>query len=129
MSCALNPDGSLKDASDIKFYNDPDDDIPLPNVPSSSNTFPVLLKAGCTLAIVVAGSRHSGRPSKPLAHIRDADNACGLSASGSSTRKCTLSSATDPPVPIKKATMLRLMKAAYRNGHLSAATEAEEYVA
>ncbi|KAG1908156.1 uncharacterized protein F5891DRAFT_973648 [Suillus fuscotomentosus] len=105
MSCALNPDGSLKDASDIKFYNDPDDNIPLPNVPSSSNTFPVLLKAGCTPAIVVAGSRRSGRPSKPSARIRDADNACGLSASGSSTRKCALSSTTDPPVPIKKATM------------------------
>lgn len=44
-------------------------------------------------------------PSKPLAHVHDADNTCGLSASGSSMRKCALSSATDPPVPIKKATM------------------------
>ncbi|KAG2368680.1 hypothetical protein BDR07DRAFT_1477879 [Suillus spraguei] len=108
MSCTLNADGSLKDVSDIMFYNDLDDDIPLPNVPqteSSSNAFPVLLKAGCTPAIVVAGSRRSGHPSKPLARICDADNACGLSASGSSTRKCALSSATDPSSAIKKATM------------------------
>lgn len=33
-TCALNADGSLKDASDITFYNDPDDDVPLPLVPS-----------------------------------------------------------------------------------------------
>lgn len=63
MSCALNADGSLKYVSDITFHNDPDNDIPLPNVlqtKSSSNAFPVLLKAGCTPAIVVAGSQHSG---------------------------------------------------------------------
>ncbi|KAG1901099.1 uncharacterized protein F5891DRAFT_1187799 [Suillus fuscotomentosus] len=54
--CALNADGSLKDASDITFFNDPDDEVPLPQVPpsaqpSSSTTstkdaFSILLKAG-----------------------------------------------------------------------------------
>ncbi|KAG1766607.1 hypothetical protein EV702DRAFT_1050638 [Suillus placidus] len=84
--CALNADGTLKDASDITFFNDPDDKVPLPQVassaqPSSSTTsakdaFSVLLKAGRTPATVAAGSRRSGRPSKPSARIRDADNAC-----------------------------------------------------
>lgn len=31
--CALDPDGSLKDARDIQWYNDPDDDQPLPPAP------------------------------------------------------------------------------------------------
>ncbi|KAG1887876.1 hypothetical protein F4604DRAFT_1916749 [Suillus subluteus] len=83
-SCALNADGTLKDASEIKFYNDPDDDVPLPQVPSTEptrNAFSVLLNAGHTPATVAAGSWRSGRPSKPSARIRDADNACGLSSS------------------------------------------------
>jgi hypothetical protein len=28
--CALNPDGSLKDASEITFFNDPNNEVPLP---------------------------------------------------------------------------------------------------
>jgi len=114
-SCALHADGSLKDASDIVFFNDPDDDVLLLQVPSSAepsssnqstrDAFAVLLKAGHTLAPVTAGSRRSGRPSKPSARVRDADNACGPSSSLSArTRKRGLSSATDHPAP-KKAAM------------------------
>ncbi|KAG1868600.1 hypothetical protein F4604DRAFT_1682237 [Suillus subluteus] len=33
--CALNADGSLKDAKDIIFYNDPNDTVPL-SAPSSA---------------------------------------------------------------------------------------------
>ncbi|KAG1740116.1 uncharacterized protein EDB91DRAFT_1248446 [Suillus paluster] len=69
-SCALNADGTLKDTSDITFYNDPDDNVPLPPVPSNDpdnnvpstepkkNTFSVLLKTGHTPATVTAGSQH-----------------------------------------------------------------------
>lgn len=109
-ACALNADGSLKDAADITFFNDPDDDVPLPNVPPSTqpststastrDAYSVLLKAGRTPATVAAGSRRSGRPLKPSARMRDADNACGLS---SGTRKRALSSATDHPAPKKVA--------------------------
>ncbi|KAG1731054.1 uncharacterized protein EDB91DRAFT_1085179 [Suillus paluster] len=87
-SCALNAYGSLKDASEIKFYNDPDDDVPLPQVPSAAsmtNAFSILLKAGRTPATVTGGSWHSGCPTKPSAHVHDADNAC---SSSSGTRKC-----------------------------------------
>ncbi|KAG1779414.1 hypothetical protein EV702DRAFT_1043844 [Suillus placidus] len=111
-TCALNADGSLKDASDITFFNDPDDDVPLPKVPPSTqpststastrDAYSVLLKAGHTPATVAAGSRRSGRHLKPSARMRDADNACGLSSS-SGTRKRALSSATDHPAPKKVA--------------------------
>ncbi|KAG2029213.1 hypothetical protein BDR03DRAFT_1018731 [Suillus americanus] len=111
-ACALNADGSLKDASDITFFNDPDDDVLLPKVPPSTqpststastrDAYSVLLKAGHTPATVTAGSRRSGRHLKPSARMRDADNACGLSSS-SGMRKRALSSATDHPAPKKVA--------------------------
>ncbi|KAG2147614.1 hypothetical protein DEU56DRAFT_753450 [Suillus clintonianus] len=49
--CALNPNGSLKDAKDIVFYNNPDDAVPI-STPSSSaqpptDAFSVLLQTGC----------------------------------------------------------------------------------
>ncbi|KAG1891693.1 uncharacterized protein F5891DRAFT_1197531 [Suillus fuscotomentosus] len=60
------------DVSDITFFNDPDDEVPLPQVPpsaqpSSSTTstkdaFSILLKAGHTPATVTAGSWCSGQP-------------------------------------------------------------------
>ncbi|KAG1777250.1 hypothetical protein EV702DRAFT_950015, partial [Suillus placidus] len=83
-SCALNTDGSLKDASDILFYNDPDDHVPLPQVPASTqstakNTFSALFKSGRTPALVAAGSRRSTRKSKPSARVQDADNASSSS--------------------------------------------------
>ena len=37
--CAQNPDGSLKDAEDIQWFNDRDGDNPLPN--SASNVQPL----------------------------------------------------------------------------------------
>lgn len=104
-SCALNSDGSLKDASDIVFFNDPDDHAPLPQVPPKNvppkNAFTALLQSGRTPALTTAGSRRSTRTSKPSARVRDADNA----HASSSTRKRVLSSATDPPAPKKAAAM------------------------
>jgi len=37
-SCALGLDGTLLDASNIQWFNDPDDDDPLPSVSSSVST-------------------------------------------------------------------------------------------
>ncbi|KAG1890035.1 hypothetical protein F4604DRAFT_1914588 [Suillus subluteus] len=64
--CALNVDGSLKDAKDIVFYNDPDDTVPL-SAPSSAqpasststtptglDAFSVLLQTGRKLAPLTA---------------------------------------------------------------------------
>ncbi|KAG1747499.1 hypothetical protein EDD22DRAFT_759173, partial [Suillus occidentalis] len=95
-SCALNSDGTLKDASDIVFYNDPDNHAPLPQVPPSTSTqsmapaptstqsaaknaFSALFKLGHTPALIAAGSQRSTRTSRPSARVRDADNASSSS--------------------------------------------------
>ncbi|KIK31967.1 hypothetical protein CY34DRAFT_19402 [Suillus luteus UH-Slu-Lm8-n1] len=67
-ACALNTDGSLKDAKDIIFYHDPDDTVPL-STPSSAPTL-----TGCKPVPVIAGSRRSIRTSKPSARLRDTEN-------------------------------------------------------
>ena len=41
--CALRPDGSLKDASEIVWVNDPDDETPAVSaVPSSTSPYSIL---------------------------------------------------------------------------------------
>ncbi|KAG1900995.1 uncharacterized protein F5891DRAFT_1188091 [Suillus fuscotomentosus] len=90
----------LKDASDIVFYNYPNDHTPLPQVPLK-NTFTALLQSGCTPVLIVAGSQHSTRTSRPSACVQDANNV------SSNTRKHMLSSATDPPP--KKATTMHFL--------------------
>ncbi|KAG1903706.1 uncharacterized protein F5891DRAFT_906654, partial [Suillus fuscotomentosus] len=78
--CALNPDGSLKDAKDIIFYNDLDDAIPIPTPSSSAqpptDAFSVLLQTGHKPVPLTAGARCSIHTSKPSAHLRDSDNTC-----------------------------------------------------
>ncbi|KAG2755215.1 hypothetical protein P692DRAFT_20640008, partial [Suillus brevipes Sb2] len=103
--CALNPDGSLKDAKDIVFYNDPDDAVPI-SAPSSSaqpptDAFSVLLQTGRKPVPLIAGARRSIRASKPSARLRDSDNACS-----STSRKRALSSATEQLV--RKKVVLQL---------------------
>jgi hypothetical protein len=83
-ACALNTDGSLKDAKDIIFYHDPDDTVPL-STPSSAPTL-----TGCKPVPVIAGSRRSVRTSKPSARLRDTENIYS-----STSRKRALSSANE----------------------------------
>ncbi|KAG2029457.1 hypothetical protein BDR03DRAFT_1018361 [Suillus americanus] len=103
--CALNPDGSLKDAKDIVFYNDPDDAVPI-SAPSSSaqpptDAFSVLLQTGRKPVPLTAGAQRSIRTSKPSARLRDSDNTCS-----STSRKRALSSATEQLV--RKKVVLQL---------------------
>ncbi|KAG1763019.1 hypothetical protein EDD22DRAFT_952610 [Suillus occidentalis] len=65
MLCTLRPDSQLKDAKDIKWYNDPDNDSPMPPLP------PPATSNGKITAFV---SHHSGRPIKLTEKIRDAVN-------------------------------------------------------
>jgi hypothetical protein len=116
-SCTLNADGTLKDVSEITFYNDPDDDVPLPPVPSNhpdnnvpstepkKNAFSVLLKTRHMPATITAGSRHSGCPSKPSAYICDADNV----ASSSGTRKCAHASSSATEHPVSKKVVMQFI--------------------
>ena len=69
--CALAPDGGLLDASAITFYNDVDDDTPLPNPMTTSTPLHPFFQGPGN---VVGGSRRSARVSRPSAHITDPDN-------------------------------------------------------
>ncbi|KAM6493884.1 hypothetical protein JOM56_010245 [Amanita muscaria] len=57
--CALGPDGTLLDASKILFYNDPDDETPLPPVPPAAPG----RDRRVTVPASVPGCSH-GRPSR-----------------------------------------------------------------
>jgi len=90
--CAIGTDGSLLDAQQITWYNDPDDAAPISsaeshvksggNAVASSSTKTVTSTnlhaffAGVPApAVMVAGSRRSGRVSKPSKRVLDANNA------------------------------------------------------
>src|SRR5271155_5321723 len=93
--CAVAADGSLLDASEIVFYNDPDDDTPLLNFNSattSTNLHP-FFRGGPAPSKIVAGSRCSTHVTCPSAHITDPNN---LEAS-TATRKrsATMTTSTE----------------------------------
>lgn len=90
--CALAADGSLLDAADIIFYNDPDDDAPLPSSKSTSTSTPVhpFFQGGTTVPApdkLVTGSRRSGRITRPSARITDPNNMETLPSTGMVARK------------------------------------------
>ncbi|KAH9019436.1 hypothetical protein EDB85DRAFT_1896672 [Lactarius pseudohatsudake] len=76
--CAVAADGSLLNASAIPFYNDPDDDNPLPTSSTTSNS--ATPRQGGPPAKppapskITAGSRHSGRIPRPSSHLTDPNN-------------------------------------------------------
>lgn len=73
--CALAADGTLLDAEDITFYNDPDDDIPLPARPRpNGRTLHAFFTGADAPAVMVAGSRRSARVSHPSKRLVDPDN-------------------------------------------------------
>ncbi|KAF8232995.1 hypothetical protein L208DRAFT_1269364 [Tricholoma matsutake] len=72
--CALAADGSLLDASAIIFYNDPDDDAPLPNSAATSTPVHAFFRGGPAPGKIAAGSRRSARVTRPSACIIDPDN-------------------------------------------------------
>jgi hypothetical protein len=80
--CAVAPDGSLKDAADIQWYNDPDDSAPIPSASrlstaSASSSAQSLAKflSSHPPAKKVSGERHSSRVRKPSKRTTDPDNA------------------------------------------------------
>jgi hypothetical protein len=92
--CAIGSDGQLKDASEIEWFNDIDDDTAiLPPPPalkkasSSAGTldaFVQLRNSGRTPASISAGSHHSGQVTKPMEKV--CAMATSSSISGSVTR-------------------------------------------
>ena len=73
--CAIAADGSLLDASAIVFYNNPDDETPLP-LPNSASTLTLHLffQGGSAPSQTVAGSCCSGHVTHPSACITDPNN-------------------------------------------------------
>lgn len=79
LGCALDKDGELMDASNITFYNDPDDDTPISGPPGSTTTstrnMHPFFSGAHSPAVVVAGSRRSARVPRPSTRVMDPDNA------------------------------------------------------
>jgi hypothetical protein len=74
LGCAQNPDGSLRDASEIQFYNDADDEHPISG-PNSTRPIHGFFTGATQPVGKVAGARRSGRESRPSARIKDPNNA------------------------------------------------------
>ena len=87
LGCAVRPDGTLKDASEIEWHHDKDDEIPMAGASSSTSFNTVQVAAPSSkgihsffeqktaAAVVVAGSRRSGRTMRPSTRLTDPDNA------------------------------------------------------
>jgi hypothetical protein len=91
LGCAQNPDGSLRDASEIEFFNDVDDTVPIsgPSPSASRPVHPLFTKVRPFER--VAGvrrfsphPRRSSRTSRPSARAKDPNNA---EATTTTTRK------------------------------------------
>jgi len=80
-ACTLRPDGTLKDASKIEFFNDVDDDVPMASVSTAPASRPLTSSfsqgkldafvSRVAPATVIAGSRRSGRALKPTEKARE----------------------------------------------------------
>ncbi|KAJ7193210.1 hypothetical protein GGX14DRAFT_325415, partial [Mycena pura] len=78
LGCAQNSDGSLRDASQIQFFNDVDDEQSISGPPSASSSVLHPFFTGNAHPVgIVAGSRRSGRKPRPSARLVDPDNAEG----------------------------------------------------
>jgi hypothetical protein len=92
--CAVAVDGSLLDASEIVFYNDPDDDTPLPNSNSATTSTHLhpFFQGSPAPSKIVAGSRRSARVTRPSARITDPNN---LEASVTRKRSATVTTSAE----------------------------------
>jgi hypothetical protein len=120
-NCAIGPDGKLKDASEITWFNDPDDEFPIEplstdismaassSLPASHdssssqttsrvNAFSVLLSKGAKPTNTTAGSRRSTRTVKPSAKVREADASSPVSG-----KHPTVDTDMEDEVPTKKS--------------------------
>jgi hypothetical protein len=95
LGCAVRPDGTLKDASEIKWSHDLDDETPLSrpaaapawNPAASSAPIHPFFSHRSTQSIVPVpptntGSRRSGRTTRPSNRIIDPDNAMFADTTG-----------------------------------------------
>ncbi|OAX33559.1 hypothetical protein K503DRAFT_700221, partial [Rhizopogon vinicolor AM-OR11-026] len=81
IDCAIGSDGHLKDASKIKWFNDPDDKEPLssPTQKKSQQLHPFFTSTASPTT-VIAGAQCSSRASRPSTRIIDPDNVASASS-------------------------------------------------
>ena len=84
--CAVRADGMLKDASEIDWFNNVDNDKPIPDLPANkiplslSTTLHPFFTGSHAPAIFVAGTRRSARVSWPSTKMLDPNNIEGSSS-------------------------------------------------
>ena len=111
LGCAIHPDGSLKDASEIEWHFDKDDETPLtatekspspgPTLSSSSWTpHPFFLGHAQAPEIFVAGSHHSSHAIHPSNCIVDPDNVMNSAPGWSSTKNKVVAGKRKAPTQI-----------------------------
>ncbi|KAG2135399.1 uncharacterized protein EDB93DRAFT_1107147 [Suillus bovinus] len=72
---AVGPNGKLKDVSEMVWYNDADDDQPIP----SSSTIHPFFTGAAPPAAIIAGAHRSTRAPCPSTRILDPDNVASSS--------------------------------------------------
>jgi hypothetical protein len=117
--CAQDADGNLLSPSKIRFYNDPDDELPLPALPSSASSPPTASESSSlkptTLARSYAsanvlnnglGARRSGRATRPSTRVTDPDNteSHAFFAPSGAKRKASTAGSAQQPRRLYKAT-------------------------
>jgi len=117
-SCALDACGNLKDASEIEWFNDVDDDVAMNDVPATAvtssastmststaplNAFSILLQKGQAPAAKTAGACRSSRTSKPSGRLRDAQESTAQSNLQATLNKRPAITDDELPMPIHKS--------------------------
>jgi hypothetical protein len=77
-SCALGPDGKLLDASQIKWYNDADNDEPMASATTSSTTQHQAMTTLDTFITKAPAARRSTHAPRPSTKAIDPDNVMNL---------------------------------------------------
>ncbi|KAF8977613.1 hypothetical protein BDQ17DRAFT_1440555 [Cyathus striatus] len=88
----INIDGTLKDASEIVWYNDRDDEAPLSSVPIFQVSSPLPKEKGKEKAI-----RHSDHTVKPTQCVLDMKNQGAASGTASSLKRSRCNASGGPP--------------------------------
>lgn len=76
LGCAVRSDGSLKDAAEIEWSFDKDDETPMTSLrpPPAQSVHPFFAGHVSAPAAFVAGSRRSNRSTRPSARVIDPNN-------------------------------------------------------
>ncbi|KAG1738530.1 hypothetical protein EDB19DRAFT_2025397 [Suillus lakei] len=75
----VGPNGKLKDASEIVWYNDVDDEQPIPSSSTIKSPLHPFFVGAAPPAAIIAGARHSTRVPQPSMRILDPDNVASSS--------------------------------------------------